>query len=75
MLNVERETRLYPWNGKTQVKRAEVPMGEGWRLARKELETMCQDVEEINLLSVLRVIWTPPLFQDRQIKVQTNIHF
>jgi hypothetical protein len=63
MMNIERETRLDPWtckawNVRNQVKRAGLPMGEGWRLhylskllvARKELETMCQNVEEINLL-------------------------
>ena len=41
-----------------QVNKAEVPVGEGWRVqylakllqARKEMETKCQDVEEINIL-------------------------
>ena len=60
---IERETNLDPWTAKAwrvreHIKRAEVPMGEGWRLqylaklleVRKELETSCQNVEEINLL-------------------------
>ena len=63
LMYIERETNLDPWTAKAwrvreHIKRAEVPMGEGWRLqylaklleARKELETSCQNVEEINLL-------------------------
>ena len=45
-------------DGRVYISKAGVPMGEGWRVqylakllqARKEMETKCQDVEEINLL-------------------------
>ena len=46
------------WCVREKVQRAEVPMGEGWRIqylsellhAKKDLEIKCQDVEEINIL-------------------------
>ena len=62
MKSIQRETRLDPWTSQAwmvreQISKAEVPKGEGWRVqylakllqARKEMETKCQDVEEINL--------------------------
>ena len=66
LLSMERETCLDPWRARAwqiraNVKRAEAPSTEGWRLqylskllmARKELELNCQDPEEINLINSL----------------------
>ena len=63
MMNIQRETGLDPWRSQAwmvreHISKAEVPVGEGWRVqylakllhARKEMETKSQDVEEINLL-------------------------
>ena len=63
MMNILRETGLDHWRSQAwmvrqQVNKAEVPVGEGWRVqylakllqARKEMESKCQDVEEINIL-------------------------
>ena len=56
-MNILRETGLDHWRSQAwmvrqQVSKAEVPVGEGWRIqylakqlkARKEMETKCQDV-------------------------------
>ena len=63
LMNIERETRLDPWTVqawrvRNQVKRAEVPNGDGWRVhylaklleARKEMDIKCQNVEDITPL-------------------------
>ena len=63
MMSIQRETGLDPWRSQAwmvrgKISKAEVPVGEGWRVqylakllqARKEMETKCQDVEEVNLL-------------------------
>ena len=60
---IERDTGLDPWRVKAwrvkkAVKRVEVPDREGWRVqylgklivARSEMETMCQDVKELDTL-------------------------
>ena len=62
-MNIERETGLDPWRSKAwmvreQIQKTEVPTGDGWRVqylakllqARMEMETKCQNVEQINLL-------------------------
>ena len=61
LMNIERETKLDPWltdswRVREGIKKTEVPALEGWRLqylskllkARSEMETNCQDLEEIN---------------------------
>ena len=63
LINIERETLLDPWvippwRIRNAVKREEVPANEGWRVqylaklldARGEMEIMCENLEEINLL-------------------------
>ena len=63
MLNIERETNLDPWTTQSwqvrdEVPRAEVPAMQGWRVqflgklleARMEMDSKCQDLEEINTL-------------------------
>ena len=81
MLNIERETNLDPWTTQSwqvrdEVPRAEVPAMQGWRVqflgklleARMEMDSKCQDLEEINTLMdsfcSSWISWTPPLFQD-----------
>ena len=63
MLNIARETNLDPWTSQSwqvreAVARAEVPAMGGWRVqylgklleARMEMDSKCQDLEEINAL-------------------------
>ena len=63
LVNIQRETLLdpwvtEPWMVREAVERAEVPANAGWRVqylgklldARRELDTKCESVEEVNLL-------------------------
>ena len=63
LMKIERETQLDPctaesWKIRDAVPRAEVPAMEGWRVqflgklleARMEMDTKCQDLEEVNTL-------------------------
>ena len=60
-MNIERETNLDPWTTQSwqvrdEVPRTEVPAMQGWRVqflgklleARMEMDSKCQDLEEIN---------------------------
>jgi hypothetical protein len=63
LMNIQRETNLDPWREdawrvRHSVKMADVPDREGWRVqylakligARQELETRCENVDEIDTL-------------------------